>query len=88
LARELENEREVGGSRVLQELKLEKLTVRERGVGCSPVVQDLNLYSDRWKSLSCWSARDNIVFRGDDIPIGHHGVYVEWQRETTFLGRT
>jgi hypothetical protein len=40
LAPELEYELEVGSSHVLQEFEHEKLTVREREVGCSPVVRE------------------------------------------------
>jgi hypothetical protein len=40
LARELEHEQEVKSSHVLQEFEHEKLTVRDREVGCSPVVRE------------------------------------------------
>jgi hypothetical protein len=36
--RELEHEQDVGSSHLLQEFEHEKLTAREREVGCSPVV--------------------------------------------------
>jgi hypothetical protein len=42
---------------VHQEYVLESPTVCEREVGCSPVIREFEfVFSDRWKSLSKWSA--------------------------------
>jgi hypothetical protein len=38
-------------------------------LGVVPWFGSLNLYSDRWKTLSVRSARENFVFRGDDISV-------------------